>query len=356
MQNVTDEGNTGKQRVLIVALGNANGTSSHLFVELEGVISQSGFPCRRIAVGGPGASLFQRMLHVLQSNFKHIPDVIWSQVLIVHVPVAWSLPLLLLARVLGKKLVVFQWDIYPTTLGGQPFSANRLRLLMDRIERRIVKHADVTVLPSEDFRAESTAARVVVFPLWPQRALTFLPIAPVPIEDGVIHIAFAGQINELRGLDQCAAHLRAVAREKFVLHLFSSDAFQAPSGSGNLLRVEQHGHLPRTELQQMLRTMHFGLISLNPRMDQPGFPSKTFDYLSAGLPILYFGRSLPAFTGQLERFGVGIDLTTDHQINLETVYARLISQLEAGRLAHFEFCSLNPQRIAAILQTQTTQD
>ena len=51
-----------------------------------------------------------------------------------------------------------------------------------------------------------------------------------------------------------------------------------------------------------------GLICLSPDLDTPGFPSKIFDYVKAGLPSLYFGPSLEAYISILETSGVGINV------------------------------------------------
>ena len=99
----------------------------------------------------------------------------------------------------------------------------------------------------------------------------------------------------------------------------------------------------------MLRHMHFGLISLNPKLDQPGFPSKTFDYMAAGLPVLYFGRPLPSFTQAMERCGVGLDITTMTEINMYQLYQQMISGLEPGRDAWTAHTRLDEKRLTPLL-------
>jgi hypothetical protein len=95
--------------------------------------------------------------------------------------------------------------------------------------------------------------------------------------------------------------------------------------------VTHHGHLSRVDLQAALRRMHFGMISISPLLYQPGFPSKTFDYLAAGLPILYLGRPLPYFTKPLSDAGLCIALDGADGIDLVAGYARLSKDFDRKR-------------------------
>jgi len=348
VNNASDPSGDQKRRLLFITLGASTGTSAHLFSELSNFLSED-HECRGISINLPGASLLKRSLAILASNLRHIRDVVWAQVVIVHVPSALSLPLLIAARVLGRKLVIFQWDIYPTTLAGRQYVTSLPRRFAHQMERICLKLADVTVLPSEDFRAAAQARDPVIFPLWPQSTLLLQPVRAVPAADQVFHIAFAGQINELRGLRECVAHLRERSRDRLVLHIFSSDPVGNMPQDDGMLHIEQYGRLPREELQARLRQMHFGLVSLNPRLDQPGFPSKTFDYLVAGLPVLYFGKPLPAFTGDLEKFGVGVDITASDHIEFGTLYRNMIERLEEGRRDYLAHTRLDRERLKPLL-------
>jgi hypothetical protein len=94
--------------------------------------------------------------------------------------------------------------------------------------------------------------------------------------------------------------------------------------------------------------MHFGLVSLNPLMDQPGFPSKTFDYLASGLPVLYFGRALPAYTSAIEKFGIGVDITHAKHIDLKSMHEEIHSHFEIGRRTYIAHVELKWGSIAEI--------
>ena len=336
------------RRILVITLGASMGTSANLFAELGRVIAQR-HDCRSISISLTGGTLITRAAAILWSNLRHLRDVLWAQVVIGHVPAALSLPLLILARLFSKKLVIFQWDVYPVTIAGQAYVTGGVRRTLQQLERLCLRLADVIVLPSEDFLAAAAARNPVIFPLWPQSDLRLEPVRAVPAPDGVFHIAFAGQINELRGLRECATHLRQAVQGRFVLHLFSSDPFPDLPQDAGPVDIQHHGQVSRAELQARLSQMHFGLVSLHPRLDQPGFPSKTYDYLAAGLPVLYFGRPLPGFLRGLQECGVGVDITRSDRIDLCALYADMIARLPEGRRDYLDRNGLTIDRLTPLL-------
>jgi hypothetical protein len=338
---------TGR-RVLVVTLG-SQGTSSNLFKEIGRVIGNRA-DCKEITIQLAGTTFLQRVGSMLMSNIRHIGAVMWAQVVIVHVFALSSVALMMTARLLGRRLVIFQWDIYPTTLAGRPYMTSFTRRFLNRLENWCVQLAHVIVLPSEDFLPWQQSHKTVVFPLWPQTNLRLAPVTRKETPNEVYHIAFAGQINELRGLRECVLHLcEHLVTGQIVLHLFSSDPFDPGQYDSSKLSIQRHEHLPREDLQTHLQKMHFGLVSLNPALDQPGFPSKTFDYLAVGLPILYFGRPLPGYTDSLEEHKVGLDITSFEEIYMSRVYEFLISDFESGRATYLEYARLNFEKISKLL-------
>lgn len=336
------------KRILLVTCGAPTGTSANLFVELARTLAEHHI-CRKITINPSGSSLLRKAIGFLAANLHSLAGIVRTDVVITHVFASFTLPMLILSRALGKKVIIFQWDIYPTTIAGQPYMTSRLRRMAHRLEHLALRLATVIVVPSEDFRNMAAVRDPVIFPLWPQSALRHEPVHPQPMPDGICHIAFAGQINELRGLHEFITHLQNIVQNQVVLHVFSVDELGFTHPSEGNVRITHHGHVPRHELRAMLRKMHFGLISLNPKLDQPGFPSKVFDYMAAGLPVLYFGRPLPAFTQAIEMCGVGLDITSMTEIGLLQLYQKMIFGLEAGRDAWIAHTILDQKRLATLL-------
>lgn len=297
-----------KGRALIVSQGPANGTSARLFDDLHHFLSERK-TCRRVRVSSVETSLPKRGLDVLGQSIRAVKDVLWSSCVFFHVSIIDAMPLYLLALILGKKTIVFYWDVYPTTVYGVAYKPSRLRAVLDRLEQRLIRASDVVVVPSEDFSDSVSHRGLRIVPLWP-RSGAVAASGPSELLNGPIRLAFAGQVNNTRGLTEWLADAEARLTEPTELHLYTSDDLPAgltPSPTSPV-KIFHHGYRNPDQLRADLRTMHFGLISLSPGLDQPGFPSKVFEYVENGLPTLYYGRDLPSFQQLLRDSGVGAEI------------------------------------------------
>lgn len=332
-----------KKKVLLISLGRKGDTSYNMFSSLGDFMSER-YECRILLINTSGP------WDVLRDNFSHLKHILWADIVLAHATSAPAIALLCAARLLRRKVIIFQWDIYPTTIAGVRRKNKLIHRLLYKAEDICLALADRIVVPSDDFAEYSKAWKTVILPLWPPTNASLHPFERRALGDGPVHIAFAGQINETRGLVECIAHFAIHSPTPIVLHLFSGNRLPPDFGGAahSTIQIEEHGVLPREELQARLTQMHFGLVSLNPRMDQPGFPSKTFDYLQSGLPILYFGRLLPGYTSDIEKFGIGIDITKEEYIDLRVIYDDISSIYDEGREEYLVHTSLKWSSLANI--------
>ena len=190
-----------------------------------------------------------------------------------------------------------------------------------------MKLASRVVIPSEDFTHFVSHLGLRVMPLWPSLPLGLTKPRPQRVAGQPIRLAFVGQAGLTRGLPEAIKRLAQQAPTQFELHIFSQNPPEPEwSGLAPNVAVIGRGYLSRDALLAALDDMDFGLISLHPGMGQPGFPSKIFDYVAVGLPIVYTGRPLPAFEALIERTGVGISLR-DVAIDWEAVSQRMTTAM-----------------------------
>lgn len=226
-------------------------------------------------------------------------------VLIVHSPLAFAFFYVVFARLLGKKVLGLVWDHYPVTLDGRRYDFSARRRLLDFMENRAITMCTHLLVPSEDFLEADRLARAQAIPFW-------LPVDPPSlardkIGPNLLRIIFAGQVNATRGLEEAYAELDAHFAGNFALQVASPD--QLPEAMSNKDNVEYLGFLGREELHDIMRQCDFGLVALSPHFDGPGLPSKTWEYLGAGLPCVFIGKGLPHYAKALTESGAGRVLT-----------------------------------------------
>ncbi len=299
-----------RRKILVVWNGPESGTSARLFKALAKVLAER-HEVRQAPNNIVQRNKFCSRLQIISRELRRWPQVMTTDTIILHSYAALAFPSVLLAWLMHKRIVVVHWDVYPITV-----NRNRLgglaRRLLDLIEVFTVRLATRVVLPTEDFTDFIDHSEVRYLPLWP--SLPFIEATDRPVRDKLspIRVAFVGQITLTRGIPQAILRLEAEGSQRFELHIFSP-SLPNPEWltlASNVV-VVYRGYLAQHDLISALSEMDFGLISLHPGLDQPGFPSKVFDYAAAGLPVIYTGRSLPAYEALLRRTGIGVSLRSE---------------------------------------------
>ena len=223
--------------------------------------------------------------------------------------------------------------------GGPVFEIAR------RIEEHLIRKFDVIGCMWSDnivylrkhhrIRAEQ---RVIWTPLWGEIA----PPPPRPKEvtrkdyglplDRKI-LVFGGQITEGRGVEEmlAVATLAQKARPDLVFLLI---------GEGRLVElVENHiaaggdnviyrRRIPRTEYLRLISACDIGIVCTVAGVDSPSFPSKTIDYLRAGLPIVAAVAQDSDYREFLRRWNIGISIPAGDAMALFAAVIRAVDDQE----------------------------
>ncbi|QHD70738.1 hypothetical protein GS397_26910 (plasmid) [Sphingobium yanoikuyae] len=264
-------------------------------------------------------------LEVRRSNmvrgfrFEHLKLIRGSDIILLQTPLFMSWPYALWARLFRKTVVSVVWDSYPVTLAGVRFDRRLRRRIFDWIENAILSISNLLLVPSYDFLEQPTLKRAKVVQLWyPIHAPKGYLAATLAYEP--LRVLFAGQINRTRGLTASVEQLYKVTQGRFQLLIASGDPL--PSELLGREDVRHIGRLDRESLRQVATGCDCGLVSLACDFDGPGLPSKTFEYLEAGIPCLYHGKRLEHYLDVLERSGVGIEITARTSLTREDVLAK----------------------------------
>jgi glycosyltransferase involved in cell wall biosynthesis len=218
------------------------------------------------------------------------------------------------------RRILFIWDFFPDhyneigRIPGGPalWLARALeQRLMDGFNRLLCTLPQNVDYLRRHFRVRADQT-VGVAPIW-------CDVAPIPqVERAAVRrqyglppgrpiAVFGGQLVEGRGFEQMLA-AAAVGRERGspLLFLFVGEGRLAPmlraqTGDNVLWRPA----MPREDYLQLLTACQVGMVATVPGVSSFTIPSKTLDYLRAGLPVIAALEAGNDFAALLERYGVG---------------------------------------------------
>lgn len=241
-------------------------------------------------------------------SFKSITKV---KILVVHSPLVKILFYILIANLVGCKIYAFIWDFYPVKIYNKYYRISFKRFFKDKIENIALSFVDKLIIPSNDFMHFYSSFDAIAMGIWPK--IESIPVRELGLVNGLdsdfIKIVFSGQVNETRGLSFSIDLIKTKIKGPFVIYIVSPSR-NVPDYLILNESVVFLGELNNSELIDLYRKCDFGIVSLSLGFNGPAFPSKTFDYLSAGLPILYCGPRLDDYLSMIINSGVGVDISS----------------------------------------------
>ena len=110
-------------------------------------------------------------------------------------------------------------------------------------------------------------------------------IKPRQMPEGRIILEYAGNIGRVQGLDKVIEQLP----DDVEFHLYGTGSMEASLKKLNHPRVFFHGPYYRSQQNEVLSACHISVVTLQEGMYGLGVPSKTYNILASGRPIIYFG-------------------------------------------------------------------
>ena len=302
-----------ERRILLLCNGTEQQTTGRLFTEMAKRLSGRYEVYLQLRSFPQG--LLRKVKPLLTTEVRNCRRIISSDIIIVHSALSLSLLSMIWAKLLRRRIIAFIWDFYPASTRVAGNIKNPILLWIYGVtEAFAYRLADAIYVPTDDyadFPALNGYRNVRRLPLWSCDSLRS-PQADVPTP-GAVHLAFAGQINAIRGLDKVIATILSRDVGKIVLHLFSKDDAPEPlallAAADKNLEIRHHGFVEPSTLQDMLGGMDFGLIPIDKNFQLPAFPSKALAYLAAGLPIVYDGPPMPGLESVLRAHEIGMTLS-----------------------------------------------
>ncbi|WP_146180094.1 glycosyltransferase family 4 protein [Opitutus sp. ER46] len=218
-----------------------------------------------------------------------------------------SLPFLvyLAARMRGARCVLRVDDLYPEAMiiAGLVRNKGLTARLVNAATRWLYSRMSAIVVLGRDMahrvhtKAHLAASRVVVIPNWsdsdevrPALGARNALLLGLGLQTKFV-VGYAGNLGPLQGIPflvDCAEHLRGDTEVQF---LFVGSGKMVPwlkeqISARDLSNITVVGQRPRSEQNDFLNACDVGLVSLVPGMAGVGVPSRSYNLLAAGKPIL----------------------------------------------------------------------
>lgn len=206
------------------------------------------------------------------------------------------------------KLIILVHDVFPENLISSKIISSEKSVLF-RIARKIFNWSykqadDLIVLGADMLEVMSdkiqTPKNISIIQNWADtdniKPLSFFSnslIAKYQLQDKIV-FTFAGNLGRVQGLEFLFNVIKKVVNKQ-VHFIFIGDGallatLQQQVVDNKITCVTFAGTLPRNEQNVFLNAAHFGLVTLAFDLYGLGVPSKSYNVLAAGKPILFVGN------------------------------------------------------------------
>lgn len=202
-------------------------------------------------------------------------------------------PLVLLMSRLKKKRG-FEWHVLVHDVFPENTKPAGLRLPLygwvKRLFDRAYAHADQLIALGRDMadvltqkvkRAKHKPA-ITVVENWAD--VENITPQPMPNEANIV-LEYAGNIGRVQGLDKVIECLP----DNVELHIYGTGSMEERLKAMGHPRVFFHGPYFRSQQNEVLAACHIAIVTLQEGMYGLGVPSKTYNILASGRPVLYLG-------------------------------------------------------------------
>ena len=216
-------------------------------------------------------------------------------------------PLVLLIAGLRKRrnfeLNVLVHDVFPenTIPAGMHIPGLVYRVVKSLFDRAYAR-ADRLIAIGRDMasvlrRKAGSSVEIRVVENWADTDI----IQPIPFPEGPVRLEYAGNIGRVQGLDRLVSELP----DNVELHFYGTGAMEDTLKAMGKKNVHFHGPYFRSQQQDVIGACHASIVTLADGMYGLGVPSKSYNIMAAGRPIVYFGPANGEIGLMLQEHGIG---------------------------------------------------
>lgn len=280
------------------------------------------------------------LLASLAVLFGRRADVVWSTSI---PPVLQPFMLRVASAVRRSRFIYFVQDIYPEiaiTMGmARPSWFTRL---VSAVDQWTIARADTTVVLSSDMidalrQRGDTSPQLVSINNF---AIVDSAAEAMPLPPGPCRFVFAGNIGRFQNLDRLVDLFADIDPSIAVLEFLGEgrmkQTLRDQVATGNIGSVRFHPQVTPAEAAAFIGQCHVGVISLTETLYRYAYPSKTFAYLGAGIPVLALieaGSQLAREVAERE-IGIAIDWSVPREQQLALIRRLCVAQSNLRRHIH----------------------
>ena len=243
-------------------------------------------------------------------------------VLVVTNPAPLLFIMAIICRIRGVKLFILVHDVFPENLvaAGLLKAKSFLVYILRVISKWVYNQAYRIVVIGRDMdklikgKLNADIERVVVIPNWADsdeikpihREKSFL--GDLGLKEKFV-VQFAGNIGRVQGIENLVSAARLL-QSKDIHFLFVGNGadkqlIEDAIVDGKINNITLLGYLPRSEQNNFLGACDISLVSLAPGMWGLGVPSKAYNIMAAGKPIIAVVDSSSEMGLLIEEEGIG---------------------------------------------------
>lgn len=272
-------------------------------------------------------NLIERVLKLLLLTIKMSFFIFFNikkgdRVIQVTNPIFLILTTSLIKKMKGFKVEILVHDVYPENLvpAGMIAESSLKFKVISKFFNYSFKQADRLIVLGEDMKqlmiskTNNKVKRIDVIPNWaddniqPIKNFDKSDYLNKDVNDKIV-IGFAGNLGRVQGIIEFITIFKKIENPNLVLTIIGDGALKNEISDliskENINNVYLFGAKPRNEQVKFLNSCDIGLITLKKGMKGLGVPSKTYNLMASGKPILFIGDVDSEIDNYIKKYNCG---------------------------------------------------
>lgn len=277
-------------------------------------------------------SLFIRSLGFIELSIKFLLILLFrveknGKILLVTNPAPLVLVVSLMKKIKNFEVILLVHDVFPeNTLSVKIFKSESsvyykfLKFIFDKsyqnMSKIIVLGRDMKEIVEQKIKKNKTT-KVIIIENWGEN----YKINPkIRKDNDNIVFQYAGNIGRVQGLHSLLETISEVKNDKLIFEFFGDGAEKI-----NLIKLAEKKQLKnvyfydsfkRDEQNDIINRSDIAIVTLSKGMYGLGVPSKFYNILTAGIPVLYIGEEKTEIHQVMTNFDIGYFFKPDENSNL----------------------------------------